>query len=75
MFSVGLKYIEGITRRREYMKFIFQWLKRHFEILLLPRKHKIRIPELTCNVLFMIWTIKICMEIQFCKNWVSTSCG
>ena len=43
-------YIEDITRWREDMNFMFD-----FEILFLPREHKIHIFEPTCNVLFIIW--------------------
>ncbi len=58
------RYIEDITRLREDMDFMFEWLIGFYgrvvdfmvEILFLPREHKIHIFELLCNVLFIIWT-------------------
>ena len=46
--------MENITQWQEDMNFMFEWLQRMSEILLLPREHKIHIFKLTCNILFII---------------------
>ena len=41
------------------MNFMFEWHEQYAltcEILFLPREHKIHIFQVTCNVLFIIWT-------------------
>ena len=56
--------IEDITHWWEDMNFMFEWQERYLtsehcewvRILLLPLEQKIHIFELTCNVLFIIWT-------------------
>ena len=54
------KYMDDITRWREDMNFVFEW-----------QEHKIHIFELTCNFLFIIWTINIYGRDW--KAWVNTS--
>ena len=43
------------------MNFMFEWQEQYLttELSILPREHKIRIFELTCNFLFIIWTINV----------------
>ena len=47
MRQILKQYIEDITRRREDMNFIFEWL-------FLTRENKIHIFKPPCNVLFII---------------------
>jgi len=43
------------------MNFMFEW-QEQYEILFLPREHKIHIFEPTCNVLFIVWRLNYCIS-------------
>ena len=51
------------------MNFMFEW-QEQYEILFLPREHKIHIFEPTCNVLFIVWRLNVEYFRFYCFNVV-----